>query len=275
MVSKKDYSKEAVEAARSVMIELVHLLGEYRDHMVVIGGWVPQLLLPQTGTPHVGSLDVDIALNHRTMTEEGYRTIREALKERGYVEGKQPFAFVRTVKQGGSKFDIEVDFLAGEYEGTGRSRRHQKVQDIKARKARGCDLAFEMTAEVEVKGQLPEGGRDTVSIRLASIVPFLVMKGMALSDRLKEKDAYDIYYSVANYPGGLDTLVDEIRPHIDHGLVREGLEKIASKFSSENDMGPKFVADFEEIDDHEDRALRQRDAYERIHYVLKELGFAE
>jgi hypothetical protein len=32
MVSKRDYSAEAVEAAGSVLIELVHLLGEYRDH---------------------------------------------------------------------------------------------------------------------------------------------------------------------------------------------------------------------------------------------------
>jgi hypothetical protein len=86
VVSKRDYTAEAVEAARSVLIELVHLLGEYRDHMVLIGGWVPQLLLPQSGTPHVGSLDVDMALNHRTMTNEGYQTIRKALLERGYVE---------------------------------------------------------------------------------------------------------------------------------------------------------------------------------------------
>ena len=250
------------------------MLGEYREHMVLIGGWVPQVLLPQTGTPHVGSLDVDIALNHRTMTEEGYRTIRESLFERGYIEGKQPFVFVRKVKQGDSEFDIEIDFLAGEYEGTGRSRRHQKVQDVRARKARGCDLAFEMTAEVVIRGQLPDGGKDSASIRVASIVPFLVMKGMALVDRLKEKDAYDIYYSIVNFPEGLDGLVEEFRPHIGHRLVREGLGKISSKFSSKDDMGPKFVADFDEIDDPEDRALRQRDAYERVDYILKRLGIS-
>jgi hypothetical protein len=45
MVTKKDYTAEAVEAARLVLIELIHLLGEYRDHIVVVGGWVPDLLL--------------------------------------------------------------------------------------------------------------------------------------------------------------------------------------------------------------------------------------
>ena len=52
------------------------------------------------------------------------------------------------------------------------------------------------------------------------------MKGMALHDRLKEKDAWDIYFSLTNYPGGIDALVEEIAPHLDNGLVREGLLKI-------------------------------------------------
>ncbi|MDQ7827238.1 MAG: hypothetical protein RDV48_30875 [Candidatus Eremiobacteraeota bacterium] len=37
-----DYSHEMTEAANSVMLELVHLLGEYRDDMRIIGGWVPE-----------------------------------------------------------------------------------------------------------------------------------------------------------------------------------------------------------------------------------------
>ena len=45
--SRTDYTAIAVEAARSVMLELIRLLGEYRDDVVIIGGWVPDLLLPQ------------------------------------------------------------------------------------------------------------------------------------------------------------------------------------------------------------------------------------
>ena len=59
--SRTDYTAEAVAAARSVMLELVRLLGEYRDDMVIIGGWVPNLLLPDAGTKHIGSTDVDLA----------------------------------------------------------------------------------------------------------------------------------------------------------------------------------------------------------------------
>ncbi|MBI4494590.1 MAG: hypothetical protein HY690_17570 [Chloroflexi bacterium] len=55
-------------------------------------------------------------------------------------------------------------------------------------------------------------------------------------------------------------------------MVREGLAKIAEGFASPEHSGPVFVADFEEFVDPEDRALRQRDANERVNDVLERLG---
>src|SRR5213594_1204646 len=80
-----------------------------------------------------------------------------------------------------------------------------------------------------------------------SVLLELTLRGIALSERLKEKDAWDIYFCLRHYPGGLDALVQEFRPHLAHSLVREGLTSIAEKFSSLNHIGPKFVADFEEL----------------------------
>lgn len=34
------------------------------------------------------------------------------------------------------------------------------------------------------------------------------MKAQALNSRLKEKDAYDIYYCLTNFPDGMDALVE-------------------------------------------------------------------
>jgi len=48
--------------------------------------------------------------------------------------------------------------------------------------------------------------------------------------------------------------------------------KPADKFASPEHMGPKFVADFEDIQDRDERALRTRDAFERVSYLLKALG---
>ncbi|MFH1749167.1 MAG: hypothetical protein ABIG44_19215 [Planctomycetota bacterium] len=270
MATRRDYDAEAVAAANSVILELTRLLGEYRQHIVLVGGWVPELLLPSAEPKHVGSLDVDLALDHRELSEAGYATIRELLLGRGYEQDpqRQPFIFHRRVIVGERQIVVEVDLLAGEYEGTDRRHRTQKVQDVRPRKARGCDLALDMAVEVELKGTLPGGAKDTATIRVASIIPFVVMKGMALVDRLKEKDAYDIYFCVKQYPGGADGLADEFRPHITHGLVREGLRNIAGKFESPRGYGPTAVADFLEITDVEERERICRDAHEQINALL-------
>ncbi|MGD8752085.1 MAG: hypothetical protein PVG14_11715 [Anaerolineales bacterium] len=268
MVTRRDFTQEAVDAARSVLLEVSRLLGEYQEDIVVVGGWVPELLLPQDEVRHVGSMDVDLALDHRKLTEVGYRSILQLLKSRGYRPGKQPFIFHRTVIVSDTEILVEVDFLSGEYAGTGRGHRTQKVQDIRPRKARGVDLAFELPVKVIIRGRLPEGGEDSAEVHVASIVSFLVMKGMALKGRLKEKDAWDIYFCVRHYPGGVEALIQEIQLLVEHGLVREAMENIAEKFSSPSAVGPTHVADFEEISDPGDRELIQRDAYERVKHLL-------
>lgn len=269
---RADYSADAVEAARQVMLEVARILGEYADSIVIVGGWVPELLLAATGVKHIGSNDVDIALDHKKITEAGYRTIREHLTKRGYRPGNQPFVFERTVNVNGRDIVVQLDLLSGQYGGTAKSKRHQRVQDVMPRKARGCDLAFEINQEFKLEGTLPGGGKDSVMIRVASIVPFIIMKAMALADRMKEKDAWDICFCVTHFPGGFDALAAAFQPHLGNGLVKEGLSKIAEKFASPDHVGPKWVADFDEITDEDARAIRQRDAYERMNALLQRLG---
>jgi hypothetical protein len=272
MVAKRsDYTTEAVAAARSVLLELARLLGEYQDSVVIVGGWVPELLLSQAPRQHVGSIDVDIALDHRKLKEIGYKTILKLLLSRGYQQSEQPFIFFRTVQMGEQTFDVEVDFLASEYSGTTRGHRTQKVQDMRPRRARGCDLAVSLATEVTLSGTLPGGGKDTATLRVASIVPFLVMKAMALAGRLMEKDSWDIYYCIRYYPGGIDRLVEEFLPHLENGLVQEALSKIAEKFASPEHVGPKHVADFEDLSDPGEREHLQREAFERVQALIDRL----
>ncbi|HQZ28071.1 MAG TPA: nucleotidyl transferase AbiEii/AbiGii toxin family protein [Verrucomicrobiales bacterium] len=271
--SLNDYDHAEVQAARSVMLELVRILGEYREMIVLVGGWIPSLILPQPDDPgdrHCGSLDVDLALDHRNLCEGGYETIHQLLIAHGYEQaGGQPFQYVRKV----GEFSIRVDLLAGEYGGTGQSRRTQKVQDVRPRKARGCDLAFEITATtIELEGKLPDGALDRVRMPVASAVPFLVMKAMALNDRLKPKDSYDIWYLLSHFPGGMDALAEVIRPHLHQGLVKEALGVLTEKYQIMDYVGPKHAADFDENLDTEFREQRQRDAFERMQLLLKMLS---
>lgn len=272
MVSRRNYSAEIVEAARSVQLEVMRILGEYRDAIVIVGGWVPELLMPNAEEKHIGSSDVDLALNHRRISESGYKTILEHLISHGYERGEQPFTFERTAVIGGQEILVEVHFLAGEYAGTGKRHRTQRVLDMQPRKARGVDLAFIMPRKITIRGSLPEGGDDVVEIQVASIPSFLVMKGMALKDRMKEKDAWDIYYCVRYYPAGGEALIKELRPMLGNNLVQEALRNIAEKFSAPSAIGPIHVVNFEEIEDVPERELIQRDVYERINHLLAALG---
>ncbi len=270
MVSKGQYGEREVNACKSVLLELVHLLGELKDEMVIIGGWTPSLLFPEARDPHVGSLDIDVALNFREIPDDTYQTILRAFLKRGYTQDeKQPFRFFRKVRmEGYDPIDVEVDLMAGEYGGTGKARRTQIVQDVRARKTRGCDLAFDTTVTVSLEGELPEGGKDRVTFKVAGIVPFLVMKGMAMYDRMKEKDAYDIYYCVEYFPGGIDKLVAEFSTFLNNKLVLEGLGKIRSKFASVEHVGPAWVAEFLEIREKEDREIIMRRTYEKVNELL-------
>ena len=101
MVTKKDYDTLQVDAARSVLLELVRLLAEYRDDIVVVGGWVPALLIPQDRKPHIGSTDVDLALNHRTLTGPGYKTILPAARGTGLHAGQEAAVRLLAHGQGG------------------------------------------------------------------------------------------------------------------------------------------------------------------------------
>jgi len=269
--TRRDYSADLVQAARAVLVEVMHALGEYRDEIVLVGGWVPELLLPQAQQRHVGSIDIDLALDHRRFPPSGYQQLKKLLELRGYREGGQPYIFFRTVTVAGRDIEVEVDFLAGEYEGTGKGHRTQPVQDVRARKARGCELAFDLAKEITVTGTLPGGGQDSVRVRVASVVPFLVMKTNALTDRMKEKDAWDIYYCLKNFPGGVRAVAEEFQPHRTHGLVREAMTKLREKFASPDHIGPKFIADFEEITDAETREGLQRDAFEQINFLLSQV----
>lgn len=271
MVNKSQYGEKEVNACKTVLVEIIHLFGEFKDDIVIIGGWTPSLLLPESQEhPHIGSLDIDVALDFSRIHDDTYQTILKAFLNRGYMQDeKQPFRFFREVKaEGESPIKVEVDLMAGEYGGTGEKHRTQKVQDIRARKARGCDLVFESSVTVTLEGALPEGGHDKVRFKVAGIVPFLVMKGMALYDRMKEKDAYDIFYCVEYYPGGTEQLTAEFRPYKNNKLVLEGIDKIKNKFASVDHVGPKWVADFLEITNREERNIMIRRAYEKVNALV-------
>ena len=280
-----DFGGGIGEASLSVLLELWTTLGTYREAMVLIGGWAPYFILKQYQQPdnpfqHVGSIDIDVALNPAAISRREYATIVELITRRGYGPrlnrlGKPvEFAFEREIKMPGAtgKAIVEVDFLAPEYGGTGRSRRHQVVQDdLLARKARGADVVFEHNFPFRLVGVLPDGADAVVEVHVADVVGCLTTKGIAIGQRYAEKDAYDIYAVVANYRGGPRDAAAEVAPHLAQVLVREAMESIAERFRTIRSAGPLWVADFVSASAQE-RERIAADAYVQVTTFLDGIG---
>jgi hypothetical protein len=205
-----DYTFRLTDASKSVLLELMTALISYREALVLVGGWVPYFLLERykkedNSFEHVGSIDLNIAIDPAIIDSERYATIVEIIEQRGYEPRTDrkgdviDFSFNRILPIDGEEYVISVDFLTTQFEG----HRHREVQqDLRARTMRGCSLVFKHYFEHEIKGKLPENGEIANKIKIADIGGCIATKGIALGERYKEKDAYDIYSVIANYKDG-------------------------------------------------------------------------
>ena len=142
-------------------------------------------------------------------------------------------------------------------------------------RADGAELALRFYEMVQIDGLMPEGGHNRVRIAVASIPALLAMKGFALEGRYKQKDAYDVYYCVRNFPGGHGILAEACRPLIEHQDAIAGYEHINAKFETVESFGPTSVRRFVE----ETRILQERtpdqwqqDAFGQVDAWLRALG---
>lgn len=269
-VKATDYSEGQKGAAHRVLIEIVNLLSGYEDDVRIIGGWVPDLLYPGSG--HIGSIDVDVLLNHTKIVVDSYENIERTLKRVGYYPHPQKyFTFVKDVVINGITYSVDVDFLAGMYGGSGDKKRSQHIEGLKALKATGGNFAFDFPAnEITLEAKRPDGALDIGHVKVVSIVPFFVMKAKALN-RQKPKDAYDIYFCIENFEGGIKELAKQFVPYKDKKIIKEMTRQLAEKFASVNHSGPTDIVSFLGIEESMEQDRVRRDAFEKIQYLINSL----
>ena len=268
--SSQDYNEGQKAAAHRVLVELVNLFNEYRDDIRIVGGWVPDLMFPDEG--HVGSVDVDVLINHIKLKDSGYLTMSKILLQNGYEEHPDKyFSFIKRVQVDGIDYDVDVDVLAGMYGGTQKKKRSQHVQGVKALKATGGNFAFEFDPQmIRVEAERPDGAFDVARVNVIAVVPYFVMKTAAMG-RGKAKDAYDLYFLVKHYHDGLDSLAKLFDDYGESKIILEMKEKLSEKFASPNHAGPTDVAAFLDLEDEEEIAFTKRDAYEQMQALLHRL----
>ena len=166
---------------------------------------------------------------------------------------------------------MQIDFLAGEYGGTAKSHRHQKVQEMLAHKGRGTDLVFDNFYTDEIPGKLPNGAELRVRINVANEVAIFAMKGIAIGQRTKAKDYYDLFMLAKHFKGGPKWLAQSLIPFSKNKLVREAIENVRKYFDSTKGLGPTSVADFKDEQDPAAREILQRDVFEVVQTLLNDI----
>jgi hypothetical protein len=277
--SAADYDDRTSAAVRSVLLEIGQTLGSFLGKFAVIGGAVPWLPLAESEMKHVGTRDIDLSLDADALAADGeYATLVAALRAQGYEpsENLKYFQMIRTIepKDSGPPIDIIIDFLRP-YDAVLEKNRPPLTTEFATQRASGADLAVHFYKLVAIEGDMPRGATNRALIAVASIPALLAMKGYALVGRYKRKDAYDIYYSIRNYPGGIETLAEDCRPVLTHKSGSEGFAHIAEKFDHPDGFGPICVRQFVEGSDAaEDRSLDewQQDAFGQVDALLRTLG---
>lgn len=274
-----DYDDRTTAAVKSVLIEIGQILGSFKGKFAVVGGAVPWLLLNDNeDMQHVGTLDLDLGLDSEALGDGEYANLVEELFGHGYEQSQQlkRFQLVRQINvgDGGPPIDVIIDFL--------RPRDVEIVKnvpplitDFAVQRADGADLALRFYQMVAISGNMPNGGTNRVEVAVCSIPALLAMKGHAIEGRYKQKDAYDIYYCVRNYPGGPETLAEECRPVLEIASGQAGYTFIAQKFDSVEGFGPTCVRGFvEETQVLGDRTPEQWqvDAFGQVDAWLRALG---
>ena len=273
--TQHDFGEREVEAAHRVLIDLGQVLGSYfRDSIVVVGGWVPDLLLPGAEERHVGSIDVDLALDADKLREGRYAEIVKSLLATGrYEKAEQQFKLQARVDlgDGGAAIVVDVDFLKA-LEKRRKRKGPRLAPDFRPLDADGCAAAFLHPERVKLVGHTISGVENRVHVLVASVADFLVMKSYALAGRDKPKDAYDICYCLDHAPDGIDALARAWRERHGDPLVAGAVEHLREKFASVTSYGPQQVAVFYDATTREERDVHARRAYELVVRFLHGAG---
>ena len=243
---REEYSERQCEAAHRVLVDVGQVLASFADCLVVVGGWVPDLLLPEAEEPHIGSIDVDLALDAEKLNEGRYaELLKVLLGTRRYQQGAKDFQLVVEVdlKDGGKPVQVEVEFLAPK-DVKLKKNRPKQISGFRVLQADGCGVAFHAPVELQLSGQNVRGAKNTVRLRIASLADFLVMKAHAIGGRDKPKDTYDLCYCLEHFAGGMESLAADWKARRGEREIATAAGILQEKFAGVDAFGPQQLVEF-------------------------------
>lgn len=249
----QDYTPETYERVRQALLHVSTVLGEWMEQVTLIGGIVPSLLVPLSSLPksteaHPGTADLDLGLKLSVLTEEGYATIADLLRQAGYrpVEKEEDRIRRQTWRTDPALGPIvTIDFLIP------RSPRHlagtrlQNLEpDFAALIVDGLQLVERDRRKIALSGRTIRGERTERSIWVCGPASFVVLKARAIHLREKPKDAFDLHYLLMNVEGGVDAVAETLRSILEDKDAVESIEFLRQAYRTIDSIGPSRAAFF-------------------------------
>lgn len=283
-----EYTPESVAACEKVLRTLVAAVERrWRKRIVVVGGMVPLYLyddedIPDELDPHIGTVDLDIGIG--ILVDEGDVTAYTALEKKitrlGFEEAEEDnqWRWVRRVD--GIRVLLEFLGPVGEGDTPGEQTREPigGSGNLYALAVRGIELVPQDCIQVPLEGEtLEHGGRRKVTAQVANLLPFLMLKAFALEERVKEKDSYDVVWSLLAHkedPIGAARRAAK-SPIAEHPTVADAIDLLREHYAAVDNIGPARFAEFElsrlgEAGNDDRRQLLRRQAHGTVTRFLGE-----
>ena len=263
------YDEQTTARCERALLTLLGDVGPWRERIYLAGGLAPKYLvgqLPEGAYAHVGTTDVDliIGLALAAETSETYRTLQNNLEKARFEQREPSFRWARDV----DGMTVMVEFLCETDEvGAGRIFRPKGEytgSKLGAFNVRGAQLARHDFIERQIEGErLDDGGWSRVALRVANVLPYVVLKVFAFQDRHENKDAYDLVFTLLNAEGGPRSVGRTAATSAvsGHGQVTEALQLLEERFRDVAQDGAAAYASFlADPDSAEENARFRREA---------------
>lgn len=248
-----EYRKEQAGLVRQTCLYVATKLGDLLDELVVVGGLVPSLLIPEESLPegedaHVGTMDLDLGLSLALLNTHRYDELTARLRRAGFDpdvnEAGNP-TFQRWKIEPSRGLKVTVDFVISPSldEDEGGKIRHIE-NDFAAVITPGLHLAFTDRQRLSLRGTTILGEKASREIWVCSPGAFVILKALAFGTRGENKDAYDLYYVIRNYGSGGDDVLKHLNPILHEQETQKALQLLRRDFSDPDGLGPRRVAEF-------------------------------
>ena len=248
-----DYKKENVELVRQTCLYVATKLGDLLDDLVVVGGLVPSLLIPDESLPagedvHIGTMDLDLGLSLALLDTKRYEDLtlrlhRADFKPDENEEGNSTLQ--RWIITPASDLKIAVDFLIQpSFEADKGGELRHIERDFAAVITPGLRLAFQDRQKISLEGFTLLGEKASREIWVCGPGAFVVLKALAFEQRGENKDAYDLYFMIRNYGSGVDEICNCLGPLLKKEETQKAFEILNRDFSEPDGVGPNRVARF-------------------------------